>query len=173
MGSGGLVVLDERRCMVDLARYFLAFTQIESCGRCTFCRIGTLRMREILERLCAGQALPEELDQLEELASEVQDNSLCGLGRAAPTPVLTTLRHFRSEYEAHLRGCCPAGRCKELIHYAIDPFRCDGCTLCQEQCIAQAITPQPRAIHLVIDPDPCLRCGGCFEVCRFQAVELR
>ncbi len=173
MGSGGLVVLDERRCMVDLARYFLAFTQVESCGRCTFCRIGTLRMRESLERLCSGRAVEGELEMLEELSAQVRDNSLCGLGRAAPNPVFTTLRHFRSEYEAHLRGCCPAGRCKELITYSIDPFRCDGCTLCMDQCIAQAITTQPRAIHLSIDASPCVRCGGCFEVCRFNAVEAR
>jgi len=174
MGSGGLVVLDAGACMVDIARYFLAFTQDESCGKCTFCRVGTKRMLEILERICGGRGRPGDLDLLERLAGQVTANSLCGLGRSAPNPVMTTLRWFRDEYVAHIeRRCCPAGKCKELITFEIDPLRCDGCTMCADQCVADAIRTRGGLIHLEILDDPCTRCGGCFSVCRFGAVGVR
>ncbi len=174
MGSGGVVVLDESRCMVDMARYFLKFTQRESCGQCTFCRVGTLRMLEILERLCAGEARKTELDQLEQLARQVGEASLCGLGKTAPNPVLSTLRWFRSEYEAHVHRCCPAGVCRGLIRYEIDRFMCDGCTLCSEQCPADSIQlVRTGQTPLKIDLEVCIKCGGCFEVCRFNAVSVQ
>ncbi len=174
MGSGGLIVLDAGACMVDIARYFLAFTQAESCGKCTFCRVGTKRMLEILERICGGRGRPGDLDLLERLAPQVTAHSLCGLGRAAPNPVLTTLRWFRDEYEAHIeRRCCPAGRCKELITFNIDPLRCEGCTMCADQCVAEAIRNEGGVIHLEIMDDPCTKCGGCFSVCKFGAVAVR
>ncbi len=163
MGSGGLVVLDRHDCMVDIARYFLAFTQDQSCGHCTFCRIGTRRMLEILERLCAGQARPPELLELETLAHQIRGSSLCGLGKTAPNPVLTTLRYFRGEYEAHLQGRCPAGRCKALIRYRITD-RCDGCTLCAQQCPDQAIPLTPYRVHR-IDQSRCSRCDTCRIIC--------
>ena len=173
MGSGGLIGLDSSRCMVDIARYFLAFTQRESCGKCTFCRVGTKRMLEILERLCAGQGHPDDLPRLEKLAHAVAANSLCGLGKSAPTPVLTTLRYFRDEYEAHARHQqCPAGRCRQLIRYHIDPWLCDGCTLCRDGCPAGSISLTAGAIGLTIDPGICARCGGCRIVCPFGAVNL-
>ena len=174
MGSGGLIALDESACMVDVARYFLAFTQEESCGSCTFCRVGTKRMLEVLERICAGKGKHSDLDLLASLGPQVSLNSHCGLGRAAPNPVLTTLRYFRDEYEAHVdQGRCPAGRCRALIHFRIDEWVCDGCTLCQDQCVAQAIAiTGPRKTPLVIDPEVCVRCGGCLSVCRFGAVQV-
>ena len=131
MGSGGMIVMDETTCMVDIARFFLDFTQKESCGKCVQCRIGTKRMLEILERICAGQGQENDLELLEELAEKVQEGSLCGLGQSAPNPVLTTMRYFRDEYEAHIRDRkCPAGQCKELISYRIDADKCKGCTIC-------------------------------------------
>ena len=173
MGSGGVIGLDSSRCMVDIARYFLAFTQRESCGKCTFCRIGTKRMLEILDRLCEGEGQPGDLDRLDVLAKQVAANSLCGLGKSAPTPVLTTLRYFRSEYEAHAREQrCPAGRCRKLIRFGIDPWRCDGCTLCRDQCPAGSITLREDAIGLEIDPGVCARCGGCKAVCPFGAIDI-
>ena len=171
MGSGGLVAMDDRTCMVDVARYFLAFTQAESCGKCTFCRVGTKRMLEVLERLCAGRGRRGDLGLLETLADQVRHHSLCGLGRSAPNPVLTTLRYFRGEYEAHLHnGRCPAGRCRELTRLHIDPWLCDGCTRCLDQCAVQAIAHDSRIIPLAIDPDACTRCGGCLDLCQFEAV---
>ena len=138
IGSGGLVVLDETDCMVDIARYFLSFTQKESCGKCTFCRIGTRRMLDILERLCTGKGEKGDLEKLSELAGLTKQGSLCGHGRTAPNPVLTTLRYFRDEYEAHLEGSCPAGKCQDLITYSIND-ECIGCTLCSQNCPADAI----------------------------------
>jgi len=174
MGSGGVVVLDESRCMVDMARYFLAFTQRESCGQCTFCRVGTLRMLEILERLCAGDGRKRDLDQLEQLSRQVGEASLCGLGKTAPNPVLSTLRWFRDEYEAHVHRCCPAGVCRGLIRYEIDRYVCDGCTLCSEQCPAESIhLVRPGQMPMEIDLEVCIKCGGCFEVCRFNAVSVQ
>ncbi len=173
MGSGSLIAMDEGCCMVDVARYFLAFTQDESCGHCTFCRIGTRRMLDILDRLCAGKGKKRDLDNLEALGRHVLDGSMCGLGGSAPNPVMTTLRYFRHEYEAHLDGRCPAAICRELIAYRIDPTLCDGCTLCLDQCTMLAIAPSSSAIPLTIDPETCTRCGGCMTVCRFEAVVVQ
>jgi NADH-quinone oxidoreductase subunit F len=171
MGSGGLVVLDDRDCMVDLARYFLKFTCDESCGKCTFCRIGTRRMLEILDRLCEGAGRPGDLDNLEELADRVSRNSLCGLGQTAPNPVLTALRYFREEFEVHVRDRrCPAGRCAPLIDYRINET-CIGCTLCAQVCPVHAIEYRPHELH-AIDNELCTRCNMCFEVCRDGSVEI-
>ena len=171
MGSGGLVVLDDQDCMVDIARFFLQFTQAESCGKCTFCRIGTKRMLEILNRLCEGKARPRDLDELEELTDMVSRASLCGLGQTAPNPVATTLRYFRDEYEAHAREKrCPAGKCPALIRYRIND-RCIGCTLCAQACPTGAIQYQPYEKHVVEDA-LCTRCDQCRTVCQDDAVEV-
>ncbi|MDZ7617714.1 MAG: NAD(P)H-dependent oxidoreductase subunit E [Patescibacteria group bacterium] len=170
MGSGGLVVLDDADCMVDIARYFLQFTQEQSCGKCTFCRIGTRRMLELLERLCAGKGKATDLGELEQLAHLVQNNSLCGLGRTAPNPVLSTLRYFREEYEAHLEGHCPAGKCTALIEYQIN-HDCIGCTLCAQQCPVDAIAFTPYRTH-EIDQAKCTRCDTCRQVCPADAVVI-
>jgi NADH-quinone oxidoreductase subunit F len=170
MGSGGLVVLDEDDCMVEIARYFLQFTQDQSCGRCTFCRVGTRRMLDIMDRLCEGNARPGDLDELETLALTVRRGSLCGLGRTAPNPVLSTLKHFRQEYQAHLAGRCPAGRCKALIRYTITDD-CIGCTLCAQHCPAEAIQMRPFEKH-VIDATKCVRCDTCRSVCPSNAVKV-
>jgi NADH-quinone oxidoreductase subunit F len=163
MGSGGLIVLDESDCMVDIARYFLAFTQDQSCGQCTFCRVGTRRMLDILSRLCEGKGRQNDLEELEQLAGQVQQGSLCGLGRTAPNPVLTTLKYFRSEYQAHLAGRCPAGRCKALIKYRVTEA-CIGCTRCAQHCPADAIAFTPYRQHS-IDMALCTRCDTCRGVC--------
>jgi NADH-quinone oxidoreductase subunit F len=171
MGSGGMVVLDETDCMVDVARYFLSFTQNESCGQCTFCRVGTLRMLEILERLCAGKGRKADLEELERLAAVTTQGSICGLGRTAPNPVLSTLRHFRDEYEAHIEGRCPAGRCTELIGYYVTDA-CIGCTLCAQHCPVDAIPPVAYKTHR-IDLETCTRCDTCRTVCPVEAIEVR
>lgn len=171
MGSGGLVVLDDTDCMVDIARYFLRFTQQQSCGKCTFCRVGTRRMLDLLELICAGKGRPEHLAELERLCSSVGQGSLCGLGKTAPNPVVTTLRYFRDEYEAHLQGRCPAGRCAALIQYQITD-RCVGCTLCAQQCPVSAIEFRPHERH-AIEQSLCTRCDTCRRVCPYQAVEVR
>ncbi len=171
MGSGGLVVLDDADCMVEIARYFMAFTASESCGRCTFCRVGTTRLLEILERLCHGTARAGDLERLEELARWVRRGSLCGLGKTAPNPVLSTLTHFRDEYLAHVAGRCPAGYCRDLITYSIGEA-CIGCTKCAQSCTAGAIVPTPYERHR-IDVDRCRRCGACRSVCPTHAVEVR
>ncbi len=171
MGSGGLIVLDETTCMVDLAKYFLTFTQNESCGKCTFCRIGTKRMLEILERITSGEGKEEDLDLLEDLAYKIKDSSLCGLGQTAPNPVLTTLKYFRDEYEAHIKEKrCPAHNCPALLTYRIEADNCRGCTLCAKKCPVQAITGEVKKVH-VIDQDKCIKCGLCYDVCAFEAVE--
>jgi NADH-quinone oxidoreductase subunit F len=170
MGSGGLVVLDDSDCMVDIARYFLHFTQEQSCGKCTFCRVGTRRMLDVLDRICAGQGRKEDLAELEQLGGQVTLGSLCGLGKTAPNPVLTTLRYFRDEYEAHLQGRCPAGKCRALIRYSITD-RCTGCTLCSQSCPVRAIPMTPYARH-VIDQATCTRCDTCKQVCPYEAIEV-
>jgi NADH-quinone oxidoreductase subunit F len=170
MGSGGLVILDEDDCIVEIARYFLEFTQDQSCGRCTFCRIGTRRMLDILERICRGEGKPSDLAQLEALARQVQQGSLCGLGKTAPNPVLTTLKYFRPEYEAHIAGRCPAGKCKAMIHYVITD-KCIGCTVCAQHCPADAIPMRPYERH-EIDQNKCIRCNTCKSVCPQEAVKL-
>ena len=172
MGSGGLVVMDDKTCMVDVARYFLSFTQKESCGKCTFCRIGTKRMLEILTRITEGKGVPEDLDKLEELAHHVQKTSLCGLGQLAPNPVLTTLKYFREEYEAHIFDKkCPAGVCKPLITIRIIEDKCTGCTACARVCPVNAIAGEVKKPH-EIDPNICTRCGLCIETCNFDAIEV-
>lgn len=170
MGSGGLIVMDEDTCMVDIAKFFLEFTVDESCGKCTPCRIGTRRMLEILEKITKGQATMEDLDRLEELCSHLQTSSLCALGQTAPNPVLSTLRYFRDEYIAHIVDKkCPAGVCKELLHYRIDPDKCRGCTLCARTCPADAIIGKVKEVHM-INPEKCVKCGACMEKCRFGAI---
>jgi len=170
MGSGGIVVLDETACMVDVARYFLQFTQNESCGKCTFCRIGTRRMLDILDRLCQGSGTERDLQELSELGDRIRRTSLCGLGQTAPNPVLTTLRYFRDEYEAHIEGRCPAHKCIDLIEYSITD-KCIGCTLCAQHCPAEAIEIRPYEQHQ-IDQEKCVRCGTCRSVCPSDAVEV-
>jgi NADH-quinone oxidoreductase subunit F len=172
MGSGGMVVLDDTSCMVDVARFFLNFTQGESCGKCPFCRIGTKRMLEILERISRGEGEIEDLARLEELSVQVKDGSLCGLGQTAPNPVLTTLRYFRPEYEAHIVDKrCPAKVCTALIHYRIDPETCVGCTLCARQCPVGAISGERRKTHTIAD-EACVRCGQCLPVCPVAAISV-
>jgi NADH-quinone oxidoreductase subunit F len=168
MGSGGLLVMDDTDCMVDIARYFLTFTCSQSCGKCTFCRIGTRLMLDILEKLCAGKGNSQDLKNLEEIAGKTKQGSLCGLGKTAPNPVLTTLRYFRDEYEAHLKGTCPAKRCKALITYMITG-QCIGCTICAQQCPAKAIPITPYKKHEILQ-EKCIKCGTCKNVCPNEAV---
>ena len=170
MGSGGLIIMDEDTCMVDIARFFLEFTQDESCGKCPPCRIGTKRMLEILTKITEGKGTPEDLEHLETLAKTIKNASLCGLGQTAPNPVLSTLRYFRDEYEAHIyEQRCPAGVCTALLSYRIDPDKCRGCGLCARNCPEEAISGKLKE-PFVIDPELCIKCGTCMEVCRFDAV---
>lgn len=172
VGSGGLVVMDENTCMVEVARFFMTFTQSESCGKCVLCREGTKRMLEILEKIVAGNGTVEDISVLEELAETVRDGSLCGLGKTAPNPVLSTLKHYRDEYLAHVVDKkCPAGQCASFKQYRIDPDKCKGCCLCAKKCPVGAISGSVKQPHS-IDPEKCIKCGVCFETCRLYAVEL-
>jgi NADH-quinone oxidoreductase subunit F len=172
VGSGGLVVVDDTNCMVDLARYFLQFTQDESCGKCVPCRLGTKRMLEILERITAGDGREGDIELLEELAGYIIEGSLCALGGTAPNPVLTTLRYFRDELDAHIsERRCPAGQCKALITYYIDAEACTGCTLCAKKCPTNCISGEKKQLH-VIDVSECIKCDTCRQVCKFAAVKV-
>jgi NADH-quinone oxidoreductase subunit F len=170
MGSGGMVVMDETTCMVDMARFFLNFTREESCGKCIHCRLGTKRMLEILNRICEGKGKDGDIELLEELAIKIKEGSLCGLGQTAPNPVLSTIRYFRDEYEKHIYDKkCPAKQCTDLLTYSIDPEKCIGCTACARNCPVDAISGQVKQAH-VIDPEKCIKCGKCVQSCKFSAV---
>ena len=173
MGSGGMIAMDETTCMVDMARFFLDFTQKESCGKCIHCRIGTKRMLEILTRITEGKGKPEDIDLLQELGEQIKAGSLCGLGASAPNPALSTLRFFMDEYRAHIEEQrCPAKNCRALLHYIINEEACTGCSLCAKKCPTEAITGIVKeSFH--IDPEKCIQCGNCADVCRFHAVEIQ
>jgi len=172
MGSGGMVVMDETTCMVDMARFFLDFTKKESCGKCTFCRIGTQRMLEILQRITEGKGKNGDIEMLIDLSNQIKDSSLCGLGQTAPNPVLTTIKYFRDEYEAHIRDKkCPAKNCKPLLKYEINPEKCTGCMVCKKVCAVSAISGERKQIH-VIDQSLCTKCGSCFAKCKFDAITV-
>ncbi len=172
MGSGGMVVMDEETCMVDIARYFLEFTFNESCGKCSPCRLGTKQLLEILIDITRGKAKPADIDLLREIGNSVKSSSLCGLGQTAPNPALTTLKYFMDEYEAHImHKKCPAGVCKELAEYSVIKAKCTGCTLCMKKCPEKAISGKPKEVH-VIDKAKCIKCGICYDVCRFEAIKV-
>ncbi len=172
MGSGGMVVMDETTCMIDVAKFFLDFTQKESCGKCTFCRIGTKRMLEILTRITEGKGEDGDIEKLEELSYQIKDSSLCGLGQTAPNPVLTTIKYFRDEYEAHINGKkCPAKVCKPLLTYEVDAEKCTGCTVCAKNCPSNCITGARKEIHFINQAD-CIKCGMCFTKCKFDAIKV-
>jgi ferredoxin len=172
MGSGGMIVMDEKTCMVDVARYFINFLVDESCGKCTPCREGLYALNNTLTRICNGEGKPGDIEFLEEVSQTVLDASLCQLGGSAPNPVLSTLRYFRDEYEEHINHKkCPAGACKALVEYSILADKCTGCLACIKPCPSAAITGEKKQLH-VIDPDKCIKCGICFEVCKYDAVEV-
>lgn len=172
MGSGGMIVMDEGTCMVDIARFFMEFTQDESCGKCVPCRVGTHRLLEILEKICAGDGEEEDIQELEELSDQIRKNSLCGLGQGAPNPVVSTLEHFMDEYKAHIfEKRCPAKVCRALIKFEIMDGPCTGCTVCARNCPVNAISGERKETH-IIDQDICIKCGICFQVCKFDAINI-
>jgi NADH:ubiquinone oxidoreductase subunit F (NADH-binding) len=171
MGSGGMVVLDEDDCMVDIAKYFLSFTQDQSCGKCTFCRVGTRRMLDLLEKITSGKAEMKDLETLEKLAYSTKKGSLCGLGKTAPNPILSTLEYFREEYVAHIEGKCQTGKCTEMITYFIEDT-CIGCTKCAQDCPTDAIAFKPYELHIV-DVEKCIKCDICRQICPVDAVIVR
>ena len=164
--------MDETTCMVDIAKFFLNFTRKESCGKCTFCRVGTQRMLEILERITEGKGKESDIDTLQELAYQIKDSSLCGLGQTAPNPVLTTIKYFRNEYEAHIKDKkCPAKNCKPLLTYTIIPDLCTACMLCKKVCPSKAIDGEKKQPHFIRQAD-CIKCGACFSKCKFKAINV-
>jgi NADH:ubiquinone oxidoreductase subunit F (NADH-binding)/ferredoxin len=172
MGSGGMIVMDEDNCMVEVARYFVSFTQEESCGKCSPCREGTWHMMNILENITQGKGQEGDIELLEKIGKHIKETALCGLGNTAPNPVLTTIRYFRDEYEAHIReNRCPSGVCKALITYSIDPENCTGCTVCAKNCPVDCISGERKQTH-VIDQEKCIKCGMCHSVCNFDAVRI-
>jgi Pyruvate/2-oxoacid:ferredoxin oxidoreductase delta subunit len=172
MGSGGLIIMDDASCMVDVARFFMEFCVDESCGKCPPCRVGTQQMMHLLDKITAGKASPEELERIEQLCDLVSTSSLCGLGMTAPNPLQSTLRHFRSEYEAHVMGhTCPAKVCTALLTYTIDLEPCTGCGMCARECADNAIVKLAGQKKFAINQDLCTHCGGCFEICKFDAVK--
>ncbi|MBO5065258.1 MAG: NADH-quinone oxidoreductase subunit NuoF [Clostridia bacterium] len=172
MGSGGMIVMDEKTCMVDMAKFFMDFTSKESCGKCVPCRIGTTRMLEILERIVKGEGEESDIETLVDLGESIKTGALCGLGNSAPNPVLTTIKYFRNEYEAHIKEkCCPAKKCTALIEYKIDANKCKGCSLCSKKCPVEAISGQIKSPY-TIDAQKCIRCGECISTCKFGAIEV-
>jgi ferredoxin len=172
MGSGGMIVMDDRSCMVDVARYFLTFLQEESCGKCVPCREGLLRMGEIFADICEGRGKDGDIELLESMSQAIIDGALCALGSTAPNPVLSTIRYFRDEYEAHIRDKkCPAGVCKALIQYRVIAEKCKKCGVCKKVCPAEAVTGELKQIHS-IDPFKCIKCGACYEACKFDAIAV-
>ena len=173
MGSGGLIVMDEDNCMVDIAKFFLEFTVDESCGKCAPCRIGTKRLLEILTKITEGNGTMEDIDKLEELCYSIKESALCGLGQTAPNPVLSTLKYFREEYIAHVKDKkCPAGVCKNLLNFSIIADKCKGCSACARKCPVGAISGEIKS-PFVIDTDKCIKCGACIETCKFGAIEKK